>query len=89
MSDNIINLSDYKEKKELNDLAKRVADIIAMIELMQGKMPVYLIDDKGELVDINGEGEPVEPGAVWWDPDVPELKVPPHLSLVDDPDDCA
>ena len=79
MSDNIINLSDYKEKKDLNDLAKRVADIIAMIELMQGKIPVCLINDEGEVVELGGER----------DPEMPELEVPPHLRPVDNPDDCA
>ena len=66
---NVINFKEYKEKKDRNELAQRVADIIAM--------------------QCNDEGELVEPGALWWDPDVPDLKVPPHLVLVDDPDDCA
>jgi len=78
--DNIINLKDYKVKKDVNELAQRVADIIAMIELIQGKIPVCLINDKGELVELGGEREE----------GVPELIVPPHLSLADDdPDDCA
>jgi len=78
--DNIINLKDYKVKKDVNKLAQRVADIIAMIELIQGKIPVCLINDKGELVELGGEREE----------GVPELIVPPHLSLADDdPDDCA
>jgi len=78
--DNIINLKDYKVKKDVNKLAQRVADIIAMIELIQGKIPVCLINDKGELVELGGEREE----------GVPELIVPPHLTLADDdPDDCA
>jgi hypothetical protein len=75
----IINLKDYKEKKDIGELAQRVANIIAMIELMQGKMPIYLIDEQGELVELGGER----------DPNDPKLIVPPHLGLVDDPDDSA
>ena len=76
----VIDMSKYKIEKDLNELAQRVADIIAMIELIQGKIPVCLINDKGELVELGGEREE----------GVPELIVPPHLTLADDdPDDYA
>ena len=79
MSDKIINLKDYRDQRDLSDLAKRVADLCATLDLMQGEMPIYLINEEGELVELGGER----------DPEVPELVVPPHLGLVDDPDDCA
>ena len=79
MSDNVINLEDYKARRDLSALAKRVADLCATLDLMQGEMPIYLINEDGELVELGGER----------DPEVPELVVPPHLGLVDDPDDCA
>ena len=78
MSDKIVNLKEYRDQRDVSDLAKRVADLCATLDLMQGEMPIYLINEEGELVELGGER----------DPEIPELEVPPHLSLVDDPDDC-